>query len=28
VGSPPLDQYERGRVQMRDGFSVMRVRPK
>jgi hypothetical protein len=28
VGSPPADQYERGRVQTRDGFAVMRVRPK
>jgi hypothetical protein len=28
VGSPPLDEYERGRMQTRDGFAVMRVRPK
>jgi hypothetical protein len=28
VGSPPLDEYERGRVETRDGFAVMRVRLK
>jgi hypothetical protein len=28
VGSPPVDEYERGRVQLRDGFAVMRVRRK
>lgn len=28
VGSPPVDQYERGRVETRDGFTVMRVRAK
>jgi hypothetical protein len=28
VGSPPVDQYVRGRVEHRDGFAVMRVRAK
>jgi hypothetical protein len=28
VGSPPLDQYELGRTETRDGWTVMRVRPK
>jgi hypothetical protein len=28
VGSPPVDEYERGRVLVRDGFAVMRVRRK
>lgn len=28
VGNPPLEEWERGKVQMRDGLAVMRVRPK
>jgi hypothetical protein len=28
VGSPPVDLYERGRVEKRDGFTIMRVRLK
>jgi len=27
VGAPPLDQYQRGRVEQRAGLTVMRVRP-
>lgn len=26
IGSPPVDVYERGKIEQRDGFTVMRVR--
>lgn len=28
MGDPPADQFDRGRIDARDGFTVMRVRPK